>query len=135
MSNSTTPILGDLDPILVGRGAAALDGVLGLVFLASPLYLFTAAAADSEVATVALMIQVIAVAFGLCLVGIAWVGKHGQSILATAAPALLALVLLLTGPVLGYVFGVFSWAGLLLASVFVAGIPGIWTAYRTRPEP
>ncbi|WP_435363232.1 hypothetical protein [Haloarchaeobius sp. DYHT-AS-18] len=134
MSNSDSSILGNLDPVLLGRGGAALAGVLGLVFLASPLFLLTAVAADPEVAQVAFIIQGTAVVFGLCLVAISVVGKHGRSILATGAPALLAVVLLLTGPVLGYVIGVFSWAGLLLASVFVAGIPGIWTAYKARPE-
>ncbi|WP_267642587.1 hypothetical protein [Haloarchaeobius amylolyticus] len=132
MSNSAGSPLADLDPVLLGRGAAALAGVLGLVFLASPLFLLTTAAADPEVAEVALIIQSTAVAFGLTLVAVAWVDRHGQSILAAAGPAGLAVVLLVTGPVLGYAFGVFSWAGLLLASVFVAGIPGIWKAYQAQ---
>ncbi|WP_435335237.1 hypothetical protein [Haloarchaeobius sp. TZWWS8] len=125
----------DLDFQTVGRVFAAVSGLLGVVFVASPLFLLQTAAADPGAAPVARIVQGTAVGYGFCLLAIAWVGRHGQRALATVAPALLGVVLLVAGPVTNFELGldVFSWTGLALASVFVAGLPAIWVAYRDRP--
>ncbi|WP_435345253.1 hypothetical protein [Haloarchaeobius sp. HRN-SO-5] len=123
---------GAVDPTAVGRLFAALAGLLGLVFVASPVYLLDGLAAETDLSTVVAFIQALAVAYGLCLVGIGWLGFEGQRPLATIAPVLLGLALLVVGPVLGFPFGLFNWAGLVLASVFAGGIPAMWMLYEAR---
>lgn len=114
-----------VDPELVGRLFAALCGLLGLGFLALPVTVDLGS--QLSPAAIVPVVQGLAVAFGLCLVAIGWVGRDGRRPLATVAPALLAVVVLVVGPGLGYPLAGFNWAGLLLASVVFGGLGALWT--------
>ena len=132
MSDLADRVEDAVDLATVGRTFAALAALLGLVFLASPLYLLTGLAARAELTTVVTIVQSLSVAFGCCLVGIGVLGFGGQRPVATVAPVLLGVALLVLGPVLGFPFGLLNWAGLVLASVFAGGIPAMWTLYVAR---
>ncbi|MFD1644650.1 hypothetical protein [Haloarchaeobius litoreus] len=125
MSDATEATGLPVDPELVGRVFAALSGLLGLVFIAMPVTSDLGSQIDP--AAVVPVVYGLAVAFGLCLVAISWLGRDGRRPLATVAPALLAGALLLLGPGLGYPLSGFNWAGLLLASVVFGGLGGLWT--------
>lgn len=125
MSDATEATGLPVDPALVGRVFAALSGLLGLVFLATPVT--SDLASRLEPAAVVPVVHALAVVFGLCLVAIGWVGRDGRRPLATVAPALLAAALLVLGPGLGYPLSAFNWAGLVLASVVFGGFGALWT--------
>ncbi|WP_440990908.1 hypothetical protein [Haloarchaeobius baliensis] len=125
MSDATEATGPPVDPELVGRAFAALSGLLGLAFLAMPVT--TDLGSRLEPAAVVPVVYGLAVAFGLCLVAISWLGRDGRRPVATVAPALLAVALLLLGPGLGYPLGAFNWAGLVLASVVFGGLGALWT--------
>ncbi|WP_435360960.1 hypothetical protein [Haloarchaeobius sp. DFWS5] len=131
MSDPLEQLLGGIDPTTVGRGFAVVDALVGLVFVASPLYLLTDA--DPSAAGIVQVVHGIAVVFGLSLLALSWVGRHGARPLATMGPALFGVLLLVLGPVLDYVPGQLSWAGLALAGVFAVTVPALWVAYRDRP--
>ncbi|MFC4405631.1 hypothetical protein [Haloarchaeobius iranensis] len=125
MSDATEATGLPIAPETVGRAFAALSGLLGLVFLATPVTSDLGSQLDP--AGVVPVVYGLAVGFGLCLVAISWLGRDGRRPLATVAPALLAAALLVLGPGLGYPLSAFNWAGLLLASVVFGGLGALWT--------
>ncbi|WP_256298567.1 hypothetical protein [Haloarchaeobius salinus] len=125
MSDATEATGLPVDPELVGRAFAALSGLLGLVFLGLPVTSDLGSQLDP--AGVVPVVYGLVVAFGLCLVAVGWLGRDGRRPLATVAPALLAVALLVLGPGLDYPLSAFNWAGLVLASVVFGGLGSLWT--------
>jgi hypothetical protein len=125
MSDATEATGLPIAPETVGRAFAALSGLLGLVFLATPVTSDLGSQLDP--AAIVPVVYGLAVVFGLCLVAIGWLGRDGRRPLAAVAPALLAIALLVLGPGLGYPLSAFNWAGLLLASVVFGGLGALWT--------
>lgn len=129
MSDATGPVRRVVDPTAVGRAFAALSGLFGLVFLAVPVTSGLSTRLDPP--AVVTFVHALVVAYGLCLVGVGWLGREGHRPLATVAPALLAAVLLVLGPGLGYPLSPLNWAGLVLASVSFGGVAALWTLLET----
>lgn len=113
-----------------GRRLALVAGLLGVAFLLNPLYVFPDAASRTEFFVLVWLLNGVVALYGVALLAVAYLGRHGRAPAATAWAVGVGVAILLLGPVAGFPLGLFSWVGLALAATFAVGVPSAWRAYR-----